>query len=306
MTNAAANAAFENSYTLFSLDGGQGTNRVLESIAANKCPVLIVGEAGTGKRKVGQRIHAASSRHRDEFRVMNCGSADELEIEEALSSAGTLYLSGIGEANRALQTLLLEHAWARQKNDSHARLICGSSHALSESLRSGNISEDFFYAIAGVTLHTVPLRHRRNDLIAIADHFLQEIAQQMGKEKPVLDSDFRSFLGEHTWPGNLAELEAAMRTCVAVGDQQIALAALKASLAKTRNASEAGTSLKRVSKTASLRAERELIYEILHATGGNRKQAARELKISYKALLYKLKQIGMERDASSAVHGELG
>ncbi|MDR3734785.1 MAG: helix-turn-helix domain-containing protein, partial [Acidobacteriaceae bacterium] len=109
-------------------------------------------------------------------------------------------------------------------------------------------------------------------------------------------------LMEHTWPENLSELQTAIKTFVAIDDQSISLAALKASAMKS-NGQRKLPSLKEAARAASSQIERQLIAEVLVATGGNRKRAADELGISYKALLYKLKQAGADYQPASHKNG---
>jgi DNA-binding NtrC family response regulator len=109
---------------------------------------------------------------------------------------------------------------------------------------------------------------------------------------------------EHSWPGNLAELETAIKTFVAIGDQSISLAAIKATApAVNLDRPHKSPSLKEAIRAASLQIERQLISEVLITTGGNRKRAADELGISYKALLYKLKQVATEYQPLSIKNG---
>ncbi len=109
---------------------------------------------------------------------------------------------------------------------------------------------------------------------------------------------------EHTWPENLSELQTAIKTFVAIGDQSISLAALKAAASTVKsNGHRKLPSLKEATRAASTQIERQLISEVLVATGGNRKRAADELGISYKALLYKLKQVGAEYQPASNRNG---
>jgi DNA-binding NtrC family response regulator len=109
---------------------------------------------------------------------------------------------------------------------------------------------------------------------------------------------------EHDWPDNLSELETAIKTFVAIGDQSISLAALKAAAPSVKaNGHRKPLSLKEATRAASTQIERQLISEVLVATGGNRKRAADELRISYKALLYKLKQIGAPNQHASNRNG---
>jgi len=99
---------------------------------------------------------------------------------------------------------------------------------------------------------------------------------------------------EYSWPGNLRELESAVRVLVALGDERLAMGGLRALLRQPHSGNGGGTSLKAASRAASHEAEKELILKVLTRTRWNRRRAAEELQISYKALLYKLKQIGYE------------
>jgi two-component system response regulator AtoC len=104
------------------------------------------------------------------------------------------------------------------------------------------------------------------------------------------------FLLEHNWPGNVRELENTIKTLVAVGDERIAISALRGPAAAGVITVNDGMSLKQAARAASRRAEKELILRVLNKTRWNRKRAAQELKISYKALLYKLKQVGLDEE----------
>ncbi len=133
---------------------------------------------------------------------------------------------------------------------------------------------------------------------------MTQYSKQFDRPKPVLREEIIEFLMEHTWPENLSELQTAIKTFVAIGDQSISLAALKAAASTARsNGQRKSLSLKDATRAASAQIERQLISEVLVATGGNRKRAADELGISYKALLYKLKQAGTEYLPASNKNG---
>ena len=133
---------------------------------------------------------------------------------------------------------------------------------------------------------------------------MTQYSKQFDRPKPVLREEIIEFLMEHTWPENLSELQTAIKTFVAIGDQSISLAALKAAASTARsNGQRKPQSLKDATRAASTQIERQLISEVLVATGGNRKRAADELGISYKALLYKLKQAGTEYQPASNKNG---
>ena len=133
---------------------------------------------------------------------------------------------------------------------------------------------------------------------------MTQYSRQFDRPKPVLREEIIGFLMEHTWPENLSELQTAIKTFVAIGDQSISLAALKAAASTVKsNGHRKPLSLKEATRAASTQIERQLISEVLVATGGNRKRAADELGISYKALLYKLKQAGAEYQPASNRNG---
>jgi two-component system, NtrC family, response regulator AtoC len=153
--------------------------------------------------------------------------------------------------------------------------------------------------ISGVSLRLPPLRQRREDIPFLIGHFLRKYARDFRRPVPDLSAETLRLFLDYAWPGNLKELEDAARVLVALGDEEVALGGLRAHLRKP----DAGTnhpprhaakSLKAASRAASREAEREMILEVLTRTRWNRRRAAEELQISYKALLYKLKQIGYE------------
>jgi DNA-binding NtrC family response regulator len=166
--------------------------------------------------------------------------------------------------------------------------------------------EDCYYLISSVSLHVPPLRLLKSELLAMADKLLNYYVTQFDRPKPVLNAEMMKFLLDHPWPGNLTQLHTAMKTCAAIGDQSISLAALRAEAPKpTSNIANNGpVSLKEASRAAASTIERQLISEKLISTGWNRKQAARELRISYKALLYKLKKIEVENPADGGEDGD--
>ena len=164
--------------------------------------------------------------------------------------------------------------------------------------------EDFYYLISAITLRISPLRCRKSEILSIADGLLTQYSKQFDRPKPVLREGIVGFLMEHTWPDNFSELQTAIKTFVAIGDQSISLAALKAASPNVKsNGHRKTSSLKEATRAASAQVERQLISEVLVATGGNRKRAADELRISYKALLYKLKQIGTQDHTASNRNG---
>jgi two-component system, NtrC family, response regulator AtoC len=267
------------------------TQRAIGRIAESDCPVLIAGEHGVGKRSIAAQIHAQSRRARNLFTEIHSADATVESVGSALSGGGSLYLAEIGDLNLSLQEMIT-HTYFRSEQAQSCRLLCGTSRELLDEVKSWRIREDFFHLVSAVTLRISPLRCRKSEILSIVDDLLTHFSKQFDRPKPILRKEIIEFLVEHSWPGNLTELETAIKTFVAIGDQSISLAALKAA-APTANldAHHRPLSLKETVRAASIQIERQLISEVLITTGGNRKRAADELGISYKALLYKLKQV---------------
>lgn len=277
--------------------------RAIARIAESDCPVLIVGEHGAGKRTIAARIHAQSHRSRSSLTEISSLDADAQAILAAFATKGTLYLTEIADLSLALQELIV-NAYFHSGQIQDSRLLCGTSRELIEEVKASRMREDFYYLVSAVTLRVSPLRCRKSEILAITDDLLTQYARQFDRPKPVLREAIIEFLMEHAWPENLSELQTAIKTFVAIGDQSISLAALKAAAATARaNGHRKQQSLKDAARAASAQIERQLISEVLVATGGNRKRAADELGISYKALLYKLKQAGTECQPASSKNG---
>lgn len=261
-------------------------------VAESDCPVLIAGEHGSGERLIAAQLHSLSRRPHGAYAEIQSASANEQALSSALSSKGTLYLAEIAELDPALQELIVNKYRAADWSQS-CRLICSTSQELLDEVRSRHMREDFYYLVSSITLRISPLRYRKAEILSIADELLTQYSKQFDRPKPVLRQETIGFLLEHTWPENLSELQTAIKTVVAIDDQAISLAALKAAAAANKaNGNRRTPLLKQATRVASTQIERQLISEAMVATGGNRKRAADELGISYKALLYKLKQAG--------------
>ena len=280
--------------------------QIINRVANSSCPILIVGEPGSGKRTLARQIHEASSQARNEFLEINCLTATDKSLVGAVEAPGTLYLAEIADLSLDAQANLIEDYFRSNGSQPVCRVLAATSRNMQEEIRSRRMREDLFYAIGSVSVQTFPLRYRKNEIVEAANKFLDEYATMFGRPKPVLSHNMVSFLLDHEWPGNFRELETAVKTLVAIGDEAITIAALRASVIKPKANGDGGQlSLKQASRAASLQAERELISEMLASTGWNRKQAARELRISYKALLYKIKQTGIENTHTGRRNGQM-
>lgn len=265
---------------------------VVRDLAHSSVPVLLLGERGTGKRTIAQRIHSASDRPQHEFLDVTCAGLTPNELGAGKYKGGiTLYLDEIGDLTSACQERLLEMLSQQSGNGSEAHIICGSGRNLEAEVRAGRFREDLYYRLSGVCLRIPPLRQRQEDVPPLMSFFLSKYSTAFQRPIPPLSKETRELFHEHNWPGNLVELEAVARAIVAVGDESVAMGGLRAMLARAHNGN-GKTSLKEAARAASREAEKELILKVLTRTRWNRRRAAQELQISYKALLYKLKQIG--------------
>ena len=277
--------------------------RAIARIADRDCPVLIMGEHGVGKRSIAAQIHSQSHRSRSAYTEIHSADADVEALLSAFSTKGTVYLSEVGDLSLSLQELIIK-IYFHSEEVRGSRLLCGTSRELIGDVKSSHMREDFYYLVSAVTLRISPLRCRKSEILSIADDLLTQYSKQFDRPKPVLQEEIIGFLMEHTWPENLSELQTAIKTFVAIGDQSVSLAALKAAASSVKsNGQRRSFSLKDAARAASTQIERQLISEVLAANGGNRKRAADELGISYKALLYKLKQVGAEDQPASNRNG---
>ncbi len=285
---------------------------IIREIAPTNIPVLLVGESGTGKEVLAQRIHALSGRCQEPLVKIACASvnsdtlASELGLRRdrrmnASGTPGTVVFDEISELDPLSQKTLLyalpDGELRPRPGVLACRIISITSRKLDDEMRGGRFRSELYYRINGVCLRLPPLRERKEDVPVLSEFFLAKHAAQLRRPPVPLNArTIRAFM-DHNWPGNIRELENVVKNIVALGDEQLALSSLMSTPTTSPRPVAAAESrmrsLKVAARAASREAERELILKALERTRWNRKRAAQELQISYKSLLYKLKQIGM-------------
>jgi two-component system response regulator AtoC len=292
--------------------GVRTLNALVEEIAQTDIPVLLVGESGTGKEVYARLIHRLSGLGEGLLKKVSCAALDagrwlgEVK-EECLpgdtsraASPRTLFFDGVHELDavcqRALLSLLPDGEPKGCPGKTILRFISSTSRNLENEIEAGRFRRELYFRINGVVLRLPPLRERKEDIPALLEYFFQKHSRDLKKNTPELNSDALKLLESYDWPGNIRELENLAKRIVAVGDPAQALADLRPTrvAANVNDDSWRASSLKVASRAASRHAERELIKNALERTHWNRKRAAQDLQISYKSLLYKIKQTGLE------------
>jgi DNA-binding NtrC family response regulator len=297
---------------------------LVKKVAPSDSTVLVTGESGTGKELVALAIHGGSPRRSGPFVAINCGAIPITLLESQLfghdkgaftgadrarggvfeeADGGTLFLDEIGDMPQALQVGLLrvlEDRMVRRLGSDRARsvdvrVVAATAKDLEKAVAEGAFRDDLFYRLHVVRVRVPPLRERREDLPEIAHHLLDEIATRLARARPRLSPEALDALEAYDWPGNVRELRNAIEHAVIVGDADLLPAHLPAHIrAGARAATNGASFIEGLSiKENGARLERLLIERALAETGGNRTQAARLLEISYKALVYKIRDYGL-------------
>jgi two-component system response regulator AtoC len=291
-------------------------------------PVLLLGESGTGKEVLARLIHKLSPRAHRTFLKVNCAAvpADLLESELfgyepgaftgathakpgkfELCNKGTILLDEIGEMPPLLQAKLLhvlqDQQFSRLGSRSvikvDVRILAATNINIPEALANKRLREDLYYRLNAFTLTLPPLRDRREEIPVLLKHSMARMAERYARAPLPLSPNLLQACHNHNWPGNLRELNNFLKRYLILGDESLAVSELL-----PRNDGTGGTpgepsrtsdpgGLKSLARSAKDEAEALAITRALEQTNWNRKQAAAILQISYKALLYKIRQYGI-------------
>jgi len=297
--------------------------RDARKVARVNTSVLILGESGTGKELIARFIHEQSPRHDRPFVAVNCGAipADLLESElfghEAgsftgatqtrlglfeLAADGTIFLDEIGDMPPPLQVKLLRALQEREIKRvggtktivAAPRIIAATNHYIDRALSEKTLREDLYYRVAVVTLTIPPLRERAEDIELLSHHYTEAFCAAIGRATLAIDAAAQAALRGYGWPGNARELENVIERAVILAGDAIRLEHLGIAPARSTMVAETSLSLPDVASRAAREAEIELIVKVLGETNGNKTKAALKLGVSYKTLLNKIRDYGLE------------
>ena len=310
------------------------TREVIDQISDTDVTVLIQGESGSGKEIVARAVHQYSTRCDRPFVKVNCAALPPDLLESELfgyekgaftgavgrkpgkfevADGGTMFLDEIGEMSPPLQAKLLQvlqdgqftRLGGNRDVNVDVRVVCATNRKLEAMVKTGGFREDLFFRLNVVRLELPPLRDRREEVPALVATFLARYSARYRKPRPRLSLRLQRAFDRHPFPGNVRELENMIKRIVVLGSEASvlqellgrserrpgsALAALLVELEQTAGE----LPLREVGARAALEAEREAIDRVLFQTGWNRKQAARLLGVSYKTLLQKIRECGLE------------
>ncbi len=298
---------------------------VLRKVAGYKTTVLITGESGTGKELIARAVHYSSPRRNARFVAVNCGAIPENLLETELfghvrgaftdaardktglfeeATGGTLFLDEIGELPLGLQVKLLRviqeqevrRVGAVKSTPIDVRIVAATIRDLAEEVEENKFREDLYYRLNVIPICVPPLRDRPEDIPPLLEHFLQRMNQRNGTQIKGFSQDAMRELVAYGWPGNVRELENTVERCTLLVESEVITKEVLPGMVSgqhdpARMALLSGDlSIKRTARIV----EEALIRRALEETGGNRTHAAKILEISHRALLYKIKDYGVD------------
>lgn len=322
-TNAAASCTTANANASASvpkyLEGKSEASRQLYDyvrlVAPTPMSVLILGASGTGKEYVARRIHELSARKGKPFFALDCGAipkdvaaseffghkkgaftgadADKRGAFE-VANGGTLFLDEVGNLSydvqvqllRALQERRIRPVGGDRELKVDIRLVCATNENLEQAVAEGRFREDLYHRINEFTIYMPQLRERGNDIFLFADLFIRQANAELQRQVDGLDAAAAELLVQHSWPGNLRELNNVMKRAVLLArGRQITAAELQQAMGPVRQ-----NAVPTLHDEAN---ERQRIEEALRQTGGNKAKAARLLGIDRKTIYNKMEKWGM-------------
>jgi DNA-binding NtrC family response regulator len=292
-------------------------------VAKYDVPVLLLGESGTGKEVLALFLHRSSNRANRPFMKVNCAAVPSELLESELfgydagaftgaykakpgkfeqCDGGTLLLDEIGEMPAALQAKMLhvlqDGQFSRLGSRTgttkvDVRILAATNIDISQAIAAKQIRQDLYYRLNGFSLHLPPLRDRKDEIPVLLKHFIAMYADRFARPALEVSPGLLQVCIRYPWPGNLRELENFAKRFIILGDENAALADLQASESMTADP-QSDPGLKSLTRSVKNVAEAEAIARALQQTNWHRQKAAALLQISYKALLYKIRQYELQ------------
>lgn len=300
-------------------------------VAGTDVPVLILGESGVGKEVIASFIHEQSNRSDGPFVKVNCAALPHELLESELfgyergaftgairdkigkfeqADKGTLLLDEIGEMSPHLQAKLLHvlqdsefsRLGGKKPVRVNVRVLAATNKKLKEAVLKGEFRNDLYFRLNVIKLEVPPLRERREDIPLLCNQFLEKYRERYQSPVQQFPKELIEAFLRYDWPGNVRQLENVVKRYLILPDADVT-AELRSTSPEpvTQPVQTANVSLKEVAGHAAEVAEKEVVLRVLEETGWNRKESARRLKISYKALRNKLKKWQLVRERPSEV-----
>jgi DNA-binding NtrC family response regulator len=295
---------------------------LIATVAPSEATVLVQGETGTGKELTARAIHHQSDRREQPLVSVSCAAIPETLLESELfghekgaftgavqerrgrfelAHGGTLFLDEVTDLGPAVQAKLLrvlqekefERVGGTRTLKVDVRLVSATRKRLEDEVLAGRMREDLFYRLKVITIRLPPLRERKEDILPLAEHFLEKYRRPLRKEVQGLSPEASRYLLALPWPGNVRELEATIQRAVTLTKRAV-LTPEDLCTDDAPAAPHAGETSPHLLNDAVREAERRYLQEVLQSVGGQRKRAAQILGISRKTLWKKLKTLGLE------------
>ena len=308
----------------------------LQKICGTNIPVLIQGSPGSGKEVLARWIHCRSPWGAGPFIKVNFaaipGSLLESELfgyeagaftganssrigRVEMAQGGTLFLDQITDLDSSFQAKLLQllqdgrftRLGDHEERSIEARIICASCQRLEDAVRAGHFRQDLYYRVNVFEVDLPVLSERREDIPAIANYLLDQLSSRFQRETSKLEENKLRILQSRDWPGNIREMENWISRYVLLGEEELLRQnSTSKALVSAVGTQEGSIPLKRIVRQAGKAISRELILGALQANRWNRRKAAKDLKISYRTLLYEIREVGLpskrvqKRDSQAA------
>lgn len=312
----------------------QAASQMVQRVAPTDSTVLLLGESGTGKELFARALHHLSRRKDCAFVALNCAAIPEGLVENELfghergaytgagarkigklelAHRGTIFLDEIGELPLAIQSKLLrvleerrfERVGGTQEIDVDVRILVATNKNLQEAVERKTFREDLYFRISSVPITIPPLRERGDDVILLAEHFLERFRREFRKPALEFTNASRARLRGHQWPGNVRELQNSIERAAILADKN-EISAEDLQLPLPRPAAKEMPDgmlddkflwdgpLDEVAQRAVQHVERFKIEAALRESKWNKSRAAEQLGVSYKTLLHKIRALGLE------------